>query len=111
MMSDDYITISELLALLGIFVAPLVCIGAVAQFRLLRRAHVRPRVAAVVVTIGAALAIPLTFKLLGVVPAASSIVFNVGFTGLLASSALLTVLLVTLVVAICAWLQARRPAA
>jgi hypothetical protein len=110
-MSDDYITISELFALLGIFVAPFVCIGGVAQFLLLRRAQVRPRMVTLTVVAGAALAIPLTLKLLWLVPAAAAIALKFGFRGLLVSSALLSVLLLTLVVAVYTWFRTRKPAA
>jgi hypothetical protein len=110
-MNDHYITISELLALLGVFVAPFICVAGVAQFLVLRRVQVRPGIAALIVTGGAALTIPLTFALTWVVPSVTALEFKFGFGGVLVLPALLSVAIVTLLIAVYTWVRARKPAA
>jgi hypothetical protein len=110
-MNDHYITISELLALLGVFVAPFICVAGVAQFLVLRRAQVRPGIAALLVTVGAALTIPLTFALTWVVPCVTALEFKFGFGGVLVLPALLSVAIVTLLIAVYTWVRSRKPAA
>ena len=50
-MSDDYISLTEFLASLTIFVGPFVGAAGVAPFLILRRAQVHPGIAVLVVSI------------------------------------------------------------
>jgi hypothetical protein len=77
-MTDDYITVTELVGLLGLFVGPFILVAAVAQFLILRRARVRSRIAGVLVTVAAILTIPLTFVLLWMVPTVQPLAFRFG---------------------------------
>jgi hypothetical protein len=105
--NDDYITFTELFALLAIYVGPFVLLGALAQLRILRRTPLRPWLVRLLVAVCAVLAFPLTFALLWRVPTIRFLEFRFGFGGHLILPALVSVTLLTLVIGGYAWVRIR----
>ena len=98
-MDDHYLTASETLLLLAIFVLPFMIAGAIAQFLFLKRTNLcRWRVSAIL-SVSALATLPLTLGLMYIVPHVPSL----GYSGAIVLPALTAAIVVTG----CVWIISR----
>ena len=105
---DNFITVSELLLLLAVFVGPFLVVGALLQFMLLKRSGIRNGVLVFVLAAGALSTVLLTWPLLYVFPSRLSAFNLLGPGGSFVGPAALATMLVSGLIASYAHVLRRR---